>query len=109
MIRFMRPVIAITFAAATIAMLGCEQQADTPTPSVKPAAPQAADSYPLDVCVVGGEKLGAMGDPVVIQHEGREVRFCCASCVDEFNKDPGRYLAKLDAAKGGDDHAGHDH
>jgi hemin uptake protein HemP len=106
---FIRLVLTIAFVFGTIAMFGCEQQANTPTPSVKPAATtQAADAYPLDVCVVSGEALGGMGDPVIIDHNGREVRFCCASCVDEFKKDPGRYMAKLDAAKG-DDHAGHNH
>lgn len=57
------------------------------------------ESYPLDTCVVSGEKLGKMGDPVVIQHEGQEVRFCCAGCVGQFYKDPEKYLAKIRDAK----------
>ena len=63
-----------------------------------------ADDYPLDVCVVSGEKLGEDGAPIVtIQHEGRVVKFCCQNCVGIFKKDPAKYLAKLDAAakKGG--------
>ncbi|MCB1130547.1 MAG: hypothetical protein KDN05_05415 [Verrucomicrobiae bacterium] len=40
-------------------------------------APQtpAADvsAYPLDHCLVSGEKLGGMGEPVSIVHEGREM------------------------------------
>jgi hypothetical protein len=55
--------------------------------------------YPLDVCVVSGEKLGSMGEPVVLTHEGREVRFCCAACVDEFKKNPAPYIKKLDDAE----------
>ncbi|MFT6862821.1 MAG: YHS domain-containing protein [Akkermansiaceae bacterium] len=51
--------------------------------------------YPLDTCVVSGEKLGSMGEPFVITHEGTEVRFCCDSCVPKFKKDPSKYLAKL--------------
>ena len=43
------------------------------------------------------QKLDEMGEPAVIQHEGREVRFCCKGCIDDFNKDPAKYLAKLDA------------
>jgi len=57
----------------------------------------AADSYPLTTCVVSGEKLGEMGPPVVINHKGTEVRFCCNSCVKKFNADPEKYLAKLKA------------
>lgn len=63
----------------------------------QPAA-QATGSYPLDTCVVSGEKLGEMGDPVVLQYEGREVRFCCNKCVKKFNQDPAKYLKKLDEA-----------
>ena len=54
--------------------------------------------YPLDTCLIGGEKLGSMGDPVEIVIANRLVRFCCAGCVGEFEKNPGEHLAKLDAA-----------
>lgn len=56
------------------------------------------DTYPLTTCVVSGEELGSMGDTIVHQHEGREVRFCCKKCVRKFTADPAKYLAKLDAA-----------
>lgn len=50
-------------------------------------APAAAKSaYPLDVCIVTGEKLGAMGDPVVKLYDGREVQFCCAGCIKDFRR-----------------------
>ncbi len=55
-------------------------------------------SYPLDTCLVGGEKLGSMGDPVEFVHEGRLVQFCCEGCIDDFKKDSSTYLAKLDEA-----------
>ena len=60
------------------------------------AAQKAA--YPLDTCLVGGEKLGSMGDPVEFVHEGRLVQFCCEGCIDDFKKDSSTYLAKLDEA-----------
>ena len=60
-----------------------------------------ADDYPLDVCVVGGEKLGSMGKPVVIQHEGVTVKFCCKGCIEDFEEDPKKFIAKLEAAKNG--------
>ncbi|MEZ5387966.1 MAG: hypothetical protein R3F13_20865 [Prosthecobacter sp.] len=58
----------------------------------------AKDTYPLDVCVVSGEKLGSMGEPHVITHEGVEVRFCCDHCVPKFNADPATYIAKIKEA-----------
>lgn len=80
-------------------------------------ASETKKPYPLDVCLVGGEKLGSMGKPVVLQQEGREVRFCCPACVATFKKDPGQYLKKLDEAekkkssedksRKHDDHEGH--
>jgi len=58
-------------------------------------ASEANSAYPLTTCVVSGEKLGEMGPPVVINHQGTEVRFCCNGCVKKFNADPAKYLAKL--------------
>jgi YHS domain-containing protein len=56
------------------------------------------DAYPLDRCMVSGEKLGSMGKPVVKVHEGREIRFCCPMCVKKFRSDTTGYFKKLDAA-----------
>ena len=67
-----------------------------PTTQPSPKNPgEAADGYPLATCVVSGERLNGMGDIVVIQHEGQEVRFCCESCIEMFNEDPSKYLAVL--------------
>jgi YHS domain-containing protein len=54
--------------------------------------------YPLDTCVVTGEKLGEMGKPYNYVYKGRLVRFCCPHCKAEFNKDPAKYLAMIDKA-----------
>ena len=54
-----------------------------------------AGSYPLTTCIVSGEKLDSMGEPHVFTHEGKEVRLCCKSCLDDFNKEPAKYMAKL--------------
>ena len=56
---------------------------------------QPSADYPLKTCVVSGEKLGSMGRPHVIKHEGTEVQFCCKNCVKDFNKDSKKYLTKL--------------
>lgn len=55
--------------------------------------------YPLTTCVVSGEKLSDEGEHAAINviYKNRLVRFCCQMCQDDFNKDPGAYLAKLDA------------
>ncbi len=66
-------------------------------------------TYPLQTCVVSNEKLevSSMGAPIDYLYtskdkDGKEstrlVRFCCKSCVKDFNKDPQKYLSKIDAA-----------
>ena len=59
-------------------------------------------AYPLTTCIVSGESLDAMGKPYVFEYEGQEVQLCCKSCVKEFNKEPTKYIEKLDAAKAGE-------
>jgi YHS domain-containing protein len=57
-----------------------------------------SNAYPLDTCIVTGEKLGSMGDPVTIKYKGREIRFCCAGCPPKFEASPDQYIKKIDAA-----------
>jgi YHS domain-containing protein len=38
-----------------------------------------------------------MGDPVVRVYDNREVRFCCASCIEGFEADQAKYWGKIDA------------
>jgi YHS domain-containing protein len=77
-----------THAAA--AATAPEQAATAKT--IDPAA------YPLDVCIVSGEKLGEMGEPVSKVYDGREVKFCCKMCVKTFEKEPAKWAKKLDDA-----------
>ena len=93
----MKTVIAMGLAAALIvAWTGCskEEPAKAPTPPAK-APETAAKPYPLKTCLVSGEELGKMGEPIRIVHGGQEIKFCCKSCEPDFKKDPAKYLAKL--------------
>ena len=55
-----------------------------------------AKAYPLDVCIVSGEKLGSMGAPPSLVHEGQTIKFCCDHCIPDFQEEPAKFLAKLD-------------
>lgn len=58
-----------------------------------------APAYPLKTCVISGEKLGGMGKPVKVTHEGTEVQLCCKSCIEDFKADPAKYVKMVkDAA-----------
>lgn len=59
---------------------------------------QQSESYPLDTCVVSGEPLTEMGEPVNVVVGNRLVKVCCKSCVRKVNADPSKAFAKLDAA-----------
>ncbi|MCB2156780.1 hypothetical protein KQI84_18030 [bacterium] len=61
-------------------------------------AKHKAAVYPLDYCIVSGEKLGSMGEPVEMNYEGRDIQLCCNGCVKSFKADPAKYIEKLDAA-----------
>jgi YHS domain-containing protein len=66
-------------------------------PSAKAKAKTVKSAaYPLDTCPVTGEKLGSMGDPVVYDHKGREIKFCCSGCIDEFKANADKYIAEID-------------
>lgn len=74
-----------------------ESSAEVPGENLSPIA--SADTYPLKTCVVSGEELGGMGDPFVHVHEGTTVKFCCKSCLKDFNKDPEKYISMIKEAE----------
>ena len=89
-LRFL-PTVTLT-AALGLSLCAC---------APAPQEPQTAIPYPLDTCLVSGEKLGGDPDmqPYTFVHEGQEIKLCCKSCLKDFNKDPGKYLAKLQPAQ----------
>lgn len=85
------PILTALFFTAFVS---CKDE-QASAPDVPDKVAEAKSEYPIDTCVVSGEKLGSMGEPFVITHEGTEVRFCCDACLPKFNEDPSKYLAKL--------------
>ncbi|MHC5024769.1 MAG: hypothetical protein ACYTGG_12840, partial [Planctomycetota bacterium] len=62
---------------------------------------QQLPDYPLETCVVSGQKLGSMGEPKNIVMANRLVRLCCGGCEKSLRADPLVYLGKLGPADGG--------
>jgi hypothetical protein len=79
-----KPILAVILAAAMI---------HVPAPH---ARSEALTPYPLDICIVSGDKLGS--DAVVFTYQGHEIKTCCPNCIDEFYKDPSGFLAKIEEA-----------
>lgn len=87
----MKTKLILTLGATAILFTSCKKDESgtaAASPEVKP--------YPLDVCLVSGEKLGSMGEPTSLVHGGQEIKFCCDSCEPKFQKDPAKYLSNLE-------------
>ncbi|MBX7257240.1 MAG: hypothetical protein K1Y02_12825 [Candidatus Hydrogenedentes bacterium] len=57
---------------------------------------QQKASYPLDTCVVSGDKLGA--SPTTFVFGNRLFLLCCKDCEDAVKKEPAKFFEKLDNA-----------
>ncbi len=92
----------------------CVEKAQAAAPAmVKKVLDAAHDAqvaaYPLDTCLVSGEKLGA--DAKDVMFGTLLVRMCCDKCASAFEKDSAKFVAKLHEAyakKMGGDDKGHD-
>lgn len=82
---------AVTFAAIAAPVAFADDSHDHGKKEEKSNSP--------DICIVSGDKLGEMGKPYVFKHEGREIKLCCKDCRKDFDKDPAKYLKKLDKKK----------
>lgn len=67
------------------------------TPEEKAKVEAQLSSYPLKTCLVSGDELGGMGEPINTLYGDRLIRFCCKGCVKSFNKNPAKFLPKLDS------------
>ncbi|MFN3740265.1 MAG: YHS domain-containing protein [Thermodesulfovibrionales bacterium] len=64
-------------------------------------------------CPVSGEKIDETSQ-VKYEYKGKVYRFCCPVCIEEFKKDPERYIEKMEKQeeKGSDEikpHHYHEH
>lgn len=81
-------ILVATFAVAPLAGLAAEKKDEKAKP------------YPLETCVVSGEKLGSGGmKAYTFVHEGQEIKLCCKSCLKDFKKDPAKYMKKIQEAE----------
>jgi YHS domain-containing protein len=86
--------ILSAFVVVHLALISCSKNSPETTDNTPPALPPS-DDYPLTTCVVSGEKLGGMGAPVIYDHKGTTVKFCCKSCIPKFEADPEKFLTEL--------------
>jgi len=65
----------------------------------------AQAKYPIDTCIVSGERLEDHAESkrldVIYREPGkpdRLVRLCCKSCISDLEKEPAKFLKLLDEA-----------
>lgn len=91
----MKNILLIATLAILAASCNSRDASANPSDPSSDAPISTPSPYPLDVCIVSDEELGSMGEPVVIIHQGQEIKFCCATCQPSFEKNPDKYLGKL--------------
>ena len=93
--RTLLTVATLALLAGTPALV---HAADTNSPGSSTNA--VVKPYPLDYCLVSGDKIGGdMGKPIVMVYKGQEMKFCCSDCPPKFKKNPEKYMKMLDEAE----------
>ena len=57
------------------------------------AAESAGKDNPQTICPVQGGKIDKN---VYTDYQGKRIYFCCSGCIDDFKKDPEKYLKKME-------------
>jgi len=91
--QFNRTVKSIMIAGLTLAATALTSTARADNSTNAPVKPDK-----LATCPVSGEKLDSMGNPYVFVYQGQEVKLCCSGCKKDFDKDPAKYLKKIQDA-----------
>jgi YHS domain-containing protein len=76
-LKSLLPVIVLAGCAAAAVLLG----------------PLPAQAAPQTTCPVLG---GNIDKNVFVDYQGKRIYFCCKGCDTEFNKNPEKYLKKLE-------------
>jgi YHS domain-containing protein len=59
------------------------------------AAVQKAEEVGNKICPVTGEKIDEK-TKATYEYKGKIYNFCCSMCIDEFKKDPEKYIKKVE-------------
>jgi YHS domain-containing protein len=92
----MKMIKNVTVAVLTVSVLAAPLAGFAADNSGKAQAKPTPDK--LTTCPVSGDKLGEMGKPYVFTYKDREVKLCCSHCRKDFDKNPAKYIKKIEAA-----------
>ena len=87
-------ILTAAFMGVVVLMTGCGN--GEPSATAPSQTEQGGEVITQTTCPVLDNPIDKS---IFVEHEGRKVYFCCQACVGTFQKDPAKYMAKLDAAK----------
>lgn len=102
--RLITKLYATIFVAAGLITMGCgghehDHDHDHGHDHEKPEKTSSSnEGYPLKTCLVTDEELTSMGKPFVKVWNGTTIKLCCEGCMEDFEKEPKKFLAKLENA-----------
>lgn len=89
-----RMVVGMFLAALTLS-LGLESRVFSANLAL---AEEKAEEVNNKICPVSGEKIDEK-TKATYEYKGKIYNFCCEMCIDEFKKDPEKYLKKIEEEK----------
>lgn len=95
----MKPLLKSVITAAILSLAAIATPVAFAEGAVQAKEEKKAKPYTPTTCIVSGDKLGEMGKPVVFEYKGQEIKLCCKDCRKDFDKDPAKYLKKLEEKK----------
>ncbi len=88
------------FDASPAKFLAKLPKTSTETKPVEPKTPAPTKGelkpYPLKTCIVSDNDLDSMGEQASFVYQGQTVKVCCKACIAKFEKNPAKYLKKLE-------------
>ena len=98
-IRLCRPVICGLVLVALVAVPSAIRAGGTNSVAASKPVP-----YPLDTCIISGDKLGGdMGPAIVFIYQtngiNQEIKFCCPMCKPKFLAEPDKYMKVIQQAE----------
>jgi Cu(I)/Ag(I) efflux system membrane fusion protein len=90
----LRPGMYVTVTLETpIAEMPAFRERFAKAEASRPVRRAAGSAAEQKVCLVTGNELGTMGEPIPVEVEGEKVWICCAACEKKLRWQPARYLA----------------
>lgn len=89
-------ILTTTFLASPFAGFAADSKDSKADKTAKKAKP-----YTLNTCAVSDEKFESDPDmkPYVFTYGDREIKLCCKSCKKDFDKDPAKFVKKIEDAE----------